>query len=850
VNKGCEPTESSKTEKQHTNAAKPILLAPAVTRELQHALLAYQQGAYEQAEQHCCQALDQGAEVPHLHNTHGVILEALGRYDEAIAAQQRAVTLQPDYGEAWVNLAITLQLTGALDPAVAACQEALKINPQSSAAFYTLGSCRFAQEQYDQAIDAFQQCIRICPEHVDATNQMGMALAALERYDEAIPYYRKALSYDSEPAEFYNNLGIALRKTGQHAEAVAHYQQALERDPASAVTHYNLANALQEMGVLERALHHFDRALALDPDYADAHWNRGLCHLLHGDFTSGWQGYLWRTRALPAQDLFPHVYTQPAWDGSSFAGQRLLVHSEQGLGDTLQFARYLPLVKQRGGTVLVETWPELVALVQSIPDVDTVHAISHEPLAESQFELCASIMDLPRLMGTTVATVPAEVPYLQIDPERLRHWQARLQHPELTVGLVWAGRPTHGNDKNRSCHLCDFLPLLDIPGLRFYGLQKGPAAAQIKELPTARSLENLADAFDDLMDAGAAISALDLIISVDTALAHLAGGLGKTVWTLLPHAPDWRWMRDRNDSPWYPTMRLIRQSQPGDWPSVFSQAADLLQRLTGTQKQPPAPQKPRTPTPLPTIIPIFGKPEQVAKCMDHLEKQTQPVDIFLRDNNRENIFFTAAVNEGILRFLSTDGAYMLILNQDMYLEPGAVEAMVTFMESHPRCGIGCPLEQPAHNAQGRVLAGGLQAFPTGHHLMGPRAQFAHDAQIHWANGSCMILRKTMIQEIGLFDKNYIFIGSDSDYSFMARSRGWEVWRIGAACGVHEHGASGTTENPEIQLLKIKDMLYFGNKWLTGGLYRQLAHEPNKYSMQDISSFMSQLQQAKEEYTRG
>ncbi len=749
-----------------------------------------------------------------------------------------------------MNLAVTLQLTGALDDAVAACEQALTLDPQNTGALYILGSCRFNQQQYLQAMDRFRECIHICPEYAEAYNHMGMALAALNRDGEAIEQYQKALRYDAKSAEFRNNLAISQRKLGQYPEAVDSYQCALALDPDSAVTHYNLANALQEMGALERALGHFDRAIALAPDYADARWNRAQCHLLHGDFGAGWQEYPWRTRALPAADLCPHAYTRPRWDGGSFAGKRLLVYSEQGLGDTLQFARYLPYVKQRGGNVEVETWPELVDLLQSMPEVDGVHAVSKTPLSETRFDLCISIMDLPRLMQTTVASVPSEVPYLQVNPDRLGTWQQRLHRPELTVGLVWAGRPTHGNDRNRSCHPRQFLPLLEIPGLHFYGLQKGPAAQQCELLPLARPLQNLGEEFETLMDTAAAISALDLIISVDTALAHLAGALGRTVWTLLPYAPDWRWMRDRSDSPWYPTMQLIRQAQAGDWHGVFAQAANQLRRLAGTQAWSPASPEPapRRKAPVPTIVPIFGKPEQVARCVDHLEKQSLPVEAYLHDNNRNNIFFTAAVNEGILRFLDTACEHMIILNQDMYLEPGAVEALVTFMDAHPRCGIGCPLEQPAHNANGRVLAGGLQAFPNGHHRVGPREAFSHDAQIHWANGACMILRKAMICEIGLLDENFVFLGSDSDYCFTARSRGWEVWRVGAACGVHEHGASGATENPEIQLIKIKDMLYFGDKWLTGGLYRTLAHEPEKCSMQDISSFMAQLQQAKEQLT--
>lgn len=251
---------------------------------------------------------------------------------------------------------------------------------------------------------------------------------------------------------------------------------------------------------------------------------------------------------------------------------------------------------------------------------------------------------------------------------------------------------------------------------------------------------------------------------------------------------------------------------------------------------------------IPVVIPIYGKPEQVERCVRHLQAQTLPVEIFLRDNNTDNIFFTAAINEGLRRYLNSEAYYIIILNQDMYLAPNAVAEMVSFMDRQTQCGIGAPLEEVVHGPEGHVLAGGLEAFPFGVHRSGPAAQYAHDEPIHWANGSCMILRKTMIQDIGLLDKNFVFLGSDSDYCFTARARGWQVWRIGAARGLHEHGQSGATENPEIQLLKINDMLYFGRKWLTGELYKQLAYQPNKYSVEDIDSFVNQLQRAKERLT--
>ncbi len=249
---------------------------------------------------------------------------------------------------------------------------------------------------------------------------------------------------------------------------------------------------------------------------------------------------------------------------------------------------------------------------------------------------------------------------------------------------------------------------------------------------------------------------------------------------------------------------------------------------------------------IPVIIPAYGKKEQLEKCITHLKNQTVEVEIFVRDNTDDNIHFTAAVNEGIKKYLDKDFEYILILNQDMYLEPDAVEQMTKFMGSCPRCGIGTPLQLQSQNPDHVICGGSFQAFPFGKHSYGPISQFTEDCQIPWGNGACMMFRKQMIQEIGLLDANLVFLGSDSDYSFTARARGWQVWRIAAAKGVHEHGASGAINNPEIEKLKINDMLYFGNKWLTGGLYKSLSYEGKNCTPQAVESIMTQLQRVKNE----
>ena len=248
---------------------------------------------------------------------------------------------------------------------------------------------------------------------------------------------------------------------------------------------------------------------------------------------------------------------------------------------------------------------------------------------------------------------------------------------------------------------------------------------------------------------------------------------------------------------------------------------------------------------IPVIIPFYKNRTQLDKCLLHLRRQTMPVDIFIRNNSEDNIYFTAAINEGLRHFLKKPVKYMILLNQDMYLEPHAVEEMVNFMNRNPRCGIGAPLQIHPQQADYVIWAGCFDAFPLGKHLHGPLHRFKESEPVYWANGACMILRREMIEEIGLMDKNLVFIGSDSDYSFTARSRGWEIWRIATASGVHDHGASGNSGNPHIELIKIDDMLYFSKKWLNGELYRMMAFEGKTLDPESTNEIIHKLENARQ-----
>ena len=539
------------------------------------------------------QALVHDANLVEVYNQLGVVLSQQERFDEAVTYLFQAIRRVPHYAEAHNNLGIALRALGHLDQATASYLTAIRLQPQFPEAYYNLANVQAEQGLVDQAVESCHKAISLKPDYAQAYNQLGIALARLGKRDEAMESYRRAIQLDGFCGEFYNNLAICQKELAQYQGAVQNYLRAVALEPTFAEAHCNLANALKELGDCDRAIACYDQALTLRPDYGDAHWNRALTLLQKGDFCNGWKEYQWRHRAKLDSILYPHTFTKPRWQGESLEGQRLLLYCEQGLGDAIQFVRFLPQIRAKGvGQLILETWPALVRLFSGISGVDRLREASTARLPEDQFDLCVSIMDLPHVFGTRLETVPASVPYLQPDPIQAQAWSRRLCGDGLKVGLVWAGSPTHGNDANRSCALQLFAPLMQIPGVRWYGLQKGPAAAQASALSGQATFTDLGQEFRDLMDAAAAVASLDLVISVDTAMAHLAGSLGRPTWTLLPFAPDWRWMLGRDDSPWYPTMRLFRQPRPKDWASVLALVAEQLRDRTRYAMQQTQPQVP------------------------------------------------------------------------------------------------------------------------------------------------------------------------------------------------------------------------------------------------------------------
>ncbi len=546
-------------------------------------VIAYQKEQYDIALEWIGKAIEKNQFVPQFHNTHGIILEALGMIDEAINAYQQAVSLKPDYAEAYHNMAVALQSRGHYALAVERCKQAVMLKPDYSQAYNTMAFSLEKQHLYDEAIENYKHALSLDPDFVEAYNHLGVVLNEKGRSAEAIDNFRNAIKRDPDYAEVYNNMGIALKEQEEFSEAIACFEKALQLDPNFTEAYYNLGNSLRDEGRCVGAINNFKQAISLKPDYAQAHWNLSLALLLNGNYSEGWKGYKWRRNADLKVLTDYHCSGKPRWDGSSFKSKRLLVHYEQGLGDNIQFIRYLPMIKARGGAVIFETLRPLIGLLQGFEGVDELVEYVPNRKLPLEYDVYTSLLDMPFIFGTTVETIPSQVPYIYADPSKAQYWRNKLSGPGLKVGIVWAGSPEHGNDRYRSCSLKNFAPLGEITGVRLYGLQKGPAARQMDEFAQTISVTDIAAYFNDFTDTAAAIENLDLVISVDTSVLHLSGAMGKPTWALLPYAPEWRWMLNRLDSPWYPTMRLFRQSNWNDWDSVFGSVTEELKMMMSNQ---------------------------------------------------------------------------------------------------------------------------------------------------------------------------------------------------------------------------------------------------------------------------
>ena len=506
------------------------------------------------------------------HNNLGEVLDKLGKLDEAVASYREALRLQPDYPEACTNLGVTLVKQGKLDDAIRSHRQALALRPAYADAHNNLGNALLAAEKTEEAATSYEAALRLRPDHPETLANRGIVLAKQRKYDEAVASYEQALRLRPDYPEALGNLGNVLLEMGKPAEALMRYEEALRIKPDYHDAHYNWGQAHLNQGRFDEAIGKFDTALAGKKDYPEAHMGRAVAWLMLGDYEKGWPEYEWRFKT---KEFGPLPYTQPVWDGSPLHGRTILLHAEQGLGDTIQLIRYAPLVKQAGGTVIVACQKGLHPLFRTCAGIDRLVATD---AALPPFDVQASLLSLPLIVGTTVSTIPAEIPYLAADPKLIEHWRGELdRYPGFRIGIAWQGNPQFGVDRHRSYPLPHFAALARVPGVRLFSLQKGYGQDQLRNLGGRFAVIDLAPRLDEgggaFLDTAAVMKNLDLVICPNTSLVHLAGALGVPVWLPLARAPEWRWLWGREDSPWYPTARIFRQERAGEWDEVFTRMA-------------------------------------------------------------------------------------------------------------------------------------------------------------------------------------------------------------------------------------------------------------------------------------
>ena len=505
----------------------------------------------------------------------GIICKKQGKFDEATTFLERAVELEPRSSGHHYKLAEVLFQRGDADAAFRSWSRVIELDPRHADALSWVGCVHLEAGRIDNAIARFQQAIAANPRHYHAHDNLGIALRKRGELDEAIQWHRRAIALNPDLPEAHDHLGSTLAEMDRIEEAIASHRQAVTLKPAYAAGHSNLATAYVLALRLDDAIASFHRALEVEPANPSVHWNYSNALLLAGRFDEGWKEYEWRWQAPELKKSKP-AYAGPEWRGEDLTGKTLLLYGEQGFGDVLQFVRYAAMARERGANVLLVPQPELARLLATVPGVSRV-IVAGDPLPAYDFHV--SLLSLPFLFRTRLESIPRSVPYLSADKARVQSWRARLENSRaLKAGLIWGGRKSLRFDRLRSCALSDFAPLARVEGVDFYSLQTGEQAVQAGSPPSGMSLTDWTGELADFADTAALMENLDLVISVDTAGAHLAGALGKPTWLLNRYQTEWRWLLDREDSPWYPTMRIFRQPKPGGWKAVMEQVAGELKK--------------------------------------------------------------------------------------------------------------------------------------------------------------------------------------------------------------------------------------------------------------------------------
>lgn len=511
------------------------------------------------------------------HCDRSLVLQGLRRFDEALGDLDTSICLQPVNALAFNNRGAVLRDLGRLEEALASYDEAIRLDGAFAVAHSNRGVALRELRRHDEALASYESAIALSPDHADAWFNRCNALKDLNRLDDALASIDEALALNPRYAQAHCNRADVLQSMQRFTQALDSYDRALSLHPTYAEAHSNRGEALRSLGRLDEAMASYDRAISIKQDYAEPLWNKSLVTLLRGDLREGWRLYEWRkkTKAPYGDRTFP----QPFWSGAeSLRGKSILVHWEQGLGDTIQFCRYIAALDGLGARVLYAPQKPLRGLMQSLAGACELVDVDDPGL---RFDFHLPLLSAPHALGTDLTNIPGQKPYLNAQPDRIARWRNRIGSEGLKVGICWQGS-TGPIDAGRSVPLTAFRGLSEMPGLRLISLHRGEGEAQLRDLGARMTVETLGPDYDAgadaFVDAAAAIMCCDLVITSDTAIAHLAGALGARTFVALKHLPDWRWLLSREDSPWYPNMRLFRQPSPGDWDGVFKAIKQALER--------------------------------------------------------------------------------------------------------------------------------------------------------------------------------------------------------------------------------------------------------------------------------
>jgi len=568
-------------EKAIIHYKKVIELQPSNLDALNNVgLIYFSLQQYVKAEFYYKLALEISPSNPTVCNNLGNLCLALEKFEDATAYYHKAISAEPGNSDYHYNLGTALLKQKKYEGSLENLRKSIELNPDHREAYNNMGNIFIALQDYKSAEKCFQKVLSFSKEDENAYFNLGVCFQNSDKLDDANEAYKKALQINPDKNEAYINIGNVLNKKGEYEKSEEYFNKVLKDDPSKIVVLTNMGVAKLELGFIQEALDLFNAVLKINNEIVEAHYNKAHCHFLLGNLEEGWKEYEWRFKH---KDFNKRTFSKPVLKNQDVKGKNILVFDEQGLGDSIQFVRYLKLLKQLNCKVIFECDPRLALLYKNMDGVDRLilrESNSSEPKIDYDYQI--ALLNLPLFFKTNLENIPSEVPYIKPDQALVEKFGKILSdNDSFKVGLVWGGNPKHTGDKKRSCPLKEFSPLFSLKGVRFYSLQMGLPLKQLKD--SAYPVADLSEIINDMPDTAAFIENLDLVISVDTSVAHLAGAMAKNVWLLLPFLPDWRWMLNRSDTLWYPSMYLFRQKKLGDWNGVFEEVKRELEKQVQEQ---------------------------------------------------------------------------------------------------------------------------------------------------------------------------------------------------------------------------------------------------------------------------